>query len=48
MERKTKKNQHCFQLRNAGVPDKKNLYYPQVEGVTQKDSLLPTSVTLNM
>ena len=23
MERKTKKNQHCFQLRNAGVPDKK-------------------------
>ena len=47
MERKTK-NQHCFQLRNGGVPDKKCLYYPHVKGVTQKDSLLRASVTLNM
>ena len=38
------KNQHCFQLSNAGPPDKSYLYYPHVEGVTQKASLLPAFI----
>ena len=29
---------------NAGPPDTKYLYYPHLEGVTQKGSLLPASI----
>ena len=42
------KNQHCFSLRNAGLPDTKYLYYPYVEGVTYKGSLLPASIMITI
>ena len=47
-KRNKNKNQHCLQLITAGPPVTKYLYYPHLEGVTQKGSLLPASVILNM
>ena len=42
-QRKILKNQHC--VINAGPPDTEYLYYPlNVEGVTQKGSLLPANI----
>ena len=33
---------------NTGPPDTKYLYYPHVENVTQKGSLLPAPIILNI
>ena len=43
-QKKQKNKITLLLLSNAGPPDRKYLYYPHVEGVTRKGSLLPASM----